>query len=247
VNEDRLAAAPAHDAYPAPPAWRPLSTMAVLSLVLALLLAIVAFMGIWWVEVLPIVLGVAALGATGPTKKRGKGLAIAGIVVAAGVGALAFATHRGYELAVERHLNDLVGALDRGDAARVETYAAEPAKGGERIAAWVRRVAALRERLGTYSGEITVGNVFYGFAAALRPPKDVEEVGPRGEYVVEVGRALWARVKFERGEAWFAFDFGGLEAAQETLERVQAAGEGSHPPWVHDVRVYLPRAASGGQ
>jgi hypothetical protein len=222
-----------------------MSAMAVLSLVLAILLGLVAFIGLWWVEVLPIVLGVAALGATGPTKKRGKGLAVAGIVVAAGIGAACFAVHRGLELLVERHLEGLVGALDRGDAEQVKRYASEPAKGDDRISTWVRRVAAARERLGPYDKQITVGNVFLGIAAATALPKDVEEVEPRGARALDVGEALWARVKFERGTAWLAFGFGDPKEASATLEKLKDQEKDAIPPWVHDVRVYLPRAGSG--
>jgi hypothetical protein len=244
VNEAPYPAAPAHDAYPAPPAWRPMSAMAVLSLVLAILLGFVALIGVWWVEILPLLLGIFALGATGAQRKRGRGLAIAGIVVAAAGGTYAFAMHRSVEIVVERHLDGLIGALDRGDGVQVARYVAESAKDEERTKTWILRAAVAKERLGAYSGQVTVGNVFFGIVAAILPPQGVDEVEPRGADVLDVGEALWARVKYQKGDAWFAFGFGDAKEASAAVERLKEAKEDSFPPWVHDVRVYLPRAGS---
>jgi hypothetical protein len=239
LNESPYSSDASREAYPAPPAWRPMSAMAILSLVLAILLALVAFLGLWWVEVFPLLLGLFALSATGPMKKRGKGIAIAGVVVAAAAGAFAFAVHRGIEIAIEDHFKGFVAALDGADPVKAATFAAEPEKAAAAIPTWIARAAAARERLGAYSGKLSVGSLFFGIAGAFVPPKDVDEVEPRGAKDPDHEATLWARVKYERGTAWFS-----ISGDPEKLKDMK--GE-KIPPVVTDVRVYLPKAGSDGK
>jgi hypothetical protein len=218
-----------------------MSALAVVSLVLAILLGIVALLGLWWVEVLPLLLGLLAIGATGPQKKRGRGLAIAGVVVAVGAGIGTFLVHRGIEIVIEEHLDGLVVALDRGDAAKAGEWAHESVAGDTASPRWIARVAAARERLGPYSGSVRVGSVFLGFLPAMVPPEGVEEVEPRGTDPVALGQAVWARVQFERGVAWVAFVGGDPDKPGSAFEQMKDAEGQKIRPWIRDVRVYLPR------
>jgi hypothetical protein len=224
-----------------------MSALAVLSLVLALLLGVVAIAGFWWVEAVPLVLGIAALGATGPGRKRGRGVAIAAIVLAGAGGAFSFLSHRALERAIEDHLGGLIGALDRGERAKAEEWRLAPAEGATApdVGPWVARAAVARERLGPHLGETTVGSVWLGFMVALVHPEGVEEVDPRGAKPLGLGEALWARVAYEKGTAWFAFVGRETGTPGSALEDLRGLGEdGKAHPWVRDVRVYLDRAAA---
>lgn len=230
---------PPPDGAAAPPAWKPLSVLCVVSLVLALLGVLPALLGLWWSQGVALIAAVLGFATTRPVSRRGKGLAIAAGVIAVVTGAGSFMLHRRWEMEIEEHLDGLVNALDRGDRAKAATWTADPATADASVARWVERTAAVQATLGRYKGRLVVGNVFWGFAAAVVRPPDLTEVEPRGAGDLGQGQALWARAEFERGTAWFAFEGGEPDRPGAALEAVVRDGIQRSPPrWVRDVRIF---------
>ena len=83
------------EAYAAPPAYRPMSAGAVTAFVLAIVLTIPAYaIGLWWTEVLPLLVAALSWGGMSSGARRGTGLAITASLNAFGVGALGCISHR---------------------------------------------------------------------------------------------------------------------------------------------------------
>ncbi len=225
----------------APSAWRPLSALCVVALVLALLGAIPALLGLWWTEAIPLVLAILGFASTAPHVRRGRGLAISAAVVAVVVGAGSFVLHRLGEMQLEEHVDGLVRALDRNDRVEAAGWVADPAQADASVARWAERMAAVHAALGRYKGALAIGNVFWGVAAAMVRPPDLEEIPPHGTGDLDPGEALWARATFDRGNVWFAIEGGEPNRRGAVLEAMKDGLQRKPPRWVRDVRLFQER------
>lgn len=185
---------PAHDA---PPAFRPLSGAAITALVLAIVLLVPALVGLWWVQALPLVLVLLAWGGISSGARRGRGVAIAAVVVALTGGACAFTAARALREAFESSADRLMTALEAGNPDEVAPFVADPEQAAVVAAAWIERYRAVRAEAGAYAGRTTVANDLFGPLKGLfARPDDVEDMEDPKRPLPELGFAVWFQPAF---------------------------------------------------
>lgn len=241
----RMSSAPEHAA---PPAYRPLSALAVTALVVALLLGVFA-LGLWWLAAPGLLLGVLAWTLLADGRKRGRGLALAAALLSLGIGVLSFMMSRAQAHAVERSLEPLVRAMaapGEAEARRELERWAGPAAGPDAPDRWRQRLAAAG--VGRTLARLEVGSVWLGpHASMIAIPRNVAEVPPLGApEPPAVAEAIWIRAHFESGAVWIALvPEGEAKGVLEQTERLATllAGlmEADGPAAavrVRDVRVF---------
>ena len=235
------------EAYAAPPAYRPMSAGAVTAFVLAIVLTIPAYaIGLWWTEVLPLLVAALSWGGMSSGARRGTGLAITASLNAFGVGALGCISHRELKAVAEKGFAPFADALAADDRATLAKWAVESEDAATRMDLWKRRIDAAKASSGQYRHELQLpGSIWSGSLVALARPPGVEEVEPKGDKALETLDAWWMRATFEKGEVWIALvgrvdddhPKGGLSAFQ-VLEGAGATGRVDSPHGIADVRVF---------
>ena len=244
--------------HPAPSAYRPLSGGAITALVLAILLAVAAFTGPWWLEVVPLAIAALAWGGISDGRRRGAGVAIAACVIAllAGVGAFFFVQRMTEEM---QALSDkFMAALDKDDRATLTPWVLKGEDPKATLDAWHTRYAAAQVELGAYSGSTVIRTGLWGpMFSLLRAPEDVTEIAPApgsaapgtpAAGTAEPGEPpeaiAWFEAAFARGRAYVAVVFGPADGSQAELKEAMKGG-GGHVPIVREVRFF--RASTGGK
>lgn len=241
-------------AYDAPPAYVPLSGGAITALVLALLLAIFALVGPWWLEALPLLIAALAWGAISRGERRGGAVAVIAAVIALVVGVLGYVTTEGLRKGAAATFSDLGTALDKGDRATLTTWVVDDKDlvPDALVSKWVADWAKVREKHGAWSGRATVPFDWFGpFKALFLPPDDLEDAVDPSRPAPALGTAFWFRCGFSKGDIWVA----GVIAADSPTDATKKAafeaqtdaavkdlGTQSHPR-VRDLRFFRPRGA----
>lgn len=236
------AAVPAHDA---PPAYRPMSGGAVTALVLAILLAFVAFAGFWWTEGLAILVAAFSWPAIAAGRRRGTGLAISAAVVALAVGFYAFSGHREMARNFESSFDGLMTALEKDDRAALRRWVAEGEDADATVARWKSDYDRVRGDVGPYGGRVDLHATWVGAVAAIVRPPSVEvadAVDPAAALPDLLG-ALWFEAAFQRERLWVALEppkgEDAPKAATEAItDAVKASPERPTPPIVRALRFF---------
>ncbi len=194
--------APEHDA---PPAYRPLSGGAVTALVLALLLAIPAMIGVWWLEAIPLLLVLLSWSGVSSGRRRGKVVAIIAAAIAVTVGGWAYVTARAISAEFETHFDRLMTALEQGDRKELASWVVE---GPERDATVDRCLAAyagLRGRFGAYASRTKLQPSMWGpLHAAVSTPDDIVDAVDPARAVPGTLRAVWFEAGFSKARVFVA-------------------------------------------
>ena len=239
------------DAYAAPPAERPTSAGAIVALVLAIVLLLPAFMGVWWVELIPVLIAALSWSGISNGTRRGSGLAIAASIVAVLGGMGTFLLHRQMAKMFEQLLTPFADALAADDRATLEKWTVEGADASALADKWKRRVDAAKQELGAYRGQLGFGDTWFGsFKDLVVPPSGLEEFEPKGESTLGPAGALWIRATFEKGQAWLALEgkrdakhpTGGTSVL-EMFKHVDPDGHLADPHSIADVRLFRTKAA----
>jgi hypothetical protein len=236
---DEPTRAPQHDA---PPPWRPLSAGAVTALVLALLLAPVALLGPWWVEILPLVVGAGSWWAIADGRRRGRGIAIVACVIAlvAGTASLLYLGQARDLIVVQ--FDGFLRALSRDDRAEVATWVIAGEDAPAAVARWRERLQAVEREAGPYGQRVEVDWGLWGPMVGLlaAPDGDLVEIGaPEGGPRPALG-TLWVRAGFARERCWAAFELG-RKGEPLGMDDVRGATPGKPLPFVRDVRFFRTR------
>lgn len=231
----------------APSGWRPMSGLAITALIASIVLGVVAFFW-WWAAVVPLALSLLAVVKAVPARFRGRGLAIAGVVVSLLFGSCAFMAHATFRTLATDVTEELLRPLAATDL--------DEAERDHRLKDWVTeraveegvldhvkaRFAAVVERLGPYQGNLRAGSTFSGILAVMGGPRDggLAQVDDEEATTLEVlpGSALWSVASFERGDVHVALFLGD---PQDATKLQQALAAGSKTRVVKDLRFYVPR------
>ena len=231
----------APSAYRAPQeTYRPVSALAVVALVLAIAFLVPALAGPWWAEAVPVVVAALAWRRAGRRGLRGRGAALAAIVVAVLVGGFSFVGHRSIEAAAGEQFDSLARALDSGRPEEVAKWVAKGEEPTPAVERWSARMRAAHAEAGAYAGRFRVGSVVWGsLAHVLAAPAGVgEELAPAGTGRPEPLRTFWARAEFEKGTLWFAFVLGAGGEAGGAYEALVKGVNHRDTRYVRDVRIF---------
>jgi hypothetical protein len=220
----------------APPPYRSMSALAVIALVLSIVFLLGAVLGFWWLELVPVLLCVAAWGGISAGRKRGGGLAIAAALVAILGGLGSFACHRAVRTGVRDVVGEFVAALHRDDLATLERWATkdETKPFPERAALWKQRLDAGRAVTGAWTNDVELkGNLFFPMAWVVpMAPPGLVPVGPKAETTEEEsGMKLWVRAPGARAELWLA-----LHVNARDLQDVSQKKPGGETVTTADIR-----------
>lgn len=238
--------------YSGPPAYVPVSGWAVAALVLAIVLALPALMGVYWPEALPLVIVVLSWGAMSARRRRGMGIAIAAGVIALLAGGYGVVVTKVAEAGFQSLFEPLLRGAEAGDKTTAERWLLPSEDAAARAEVWKQRFAAAQARVGKWNGVIEAGNFWTGPAGIVAPPSGVEEVPPVGEGSVGLGDALWIRAVCEKGPIWVAIQAKGKgpgTGLTEIAKSVQHDGKEDDkglpaPKAIQDLRFYAPTGAA---
>lgn len=244
--------APAHRAPP--PGWRPMSGIALTAFILSILIGLATlFTGLWWMAVLPLALGIWGMRRAVPTHFRGRGFAIAAVVLSIFFGAFALFTTMHLVKEVKRMTAEL-GRIMSADRMA-------PEEQRRRLNEWIHdrvvdqgiaeaameRFKQVEAELGEYQGAEDPASIMSGMVALMLPPSDpnLYEAGDKTRGVPGFApekMALWGRMRFERGTAYvgmFLYSSGGKPAGFQ-----DAMTEGGSARIFSDIRFYIPPGGS---
>jgi hypothetical protein len=238
---DEPTRAPQHDA---PPPWRPLSAGAVTALVLAVLLAPIAYLGPWWVEILPLVIGAASWWAIADGHRRGRGLAIAACVIALIAGTFFLINLGNARDLVVAGSDGFLRALARDDRAELSGWVIAGADRPASVARWRERMQAIEREVGPYGQRVEVDWGLLGPMAGLlaAPDGDLVEVGAPADRPRPALGAMWVRAAFTRERCWAVFELG-REGEPLGFDDLKDAESDKPVPIVRDVRFYRAKSA----
>ncbi len=190
--------------HAAPPAYAPLSGGAVTALVLALLLAIPAMAGVWWLEALPLLVVLLSWSAISGGRRRGRGLAIVAGALALTVGAWSYVSVRATVAKLEADFDVLMTAIDKGDRKQLEGWLVKDAP-ADTVDRWVSGFATARARVGAYASRTVVAPGIGGpVVSMLMPPSAVVDAVDPARPPLGFGRALWFQAACQKERLWVA-------------------------------------------
>ncbi len=218
MNDASPAATPPPDddvrVVAAAPAEAPISILAVIAFLSSFIAGPLAYMAGWKVVLIPIAIAALALMLIRASGKRGRLLAIFGLLVATGFGSCAWLAHYKGSDELTAVPRGLLGILsDKGMTAEAKDTAlatwAWPKALEENPglpASWRARFAKIESELGAWSGEVVHGDHQVGFNAIFMPPTHGEEIEPpRGAPAASAlvpGGAVWVKAPFAKGTIW---------------------------------------------
>lgn len=235
-----------------PPPYRPLSGAAVTSLVLALLAAIPAFIGLWWVMGLPVLVALLAWPGVSSGRRRGKVLLWFSLLLSVGIGATTYWMQGVLAKQIDEGVSPLIVALDKDDRTTLEKWTLETVDRPATFDRWKARLDAVRKDAGPWSGSLRLDRGWTGvMMRLLMPPGGAKEVEPVGATSVEIGKALWFCMPHSRADVWLALELGEPgkfeEAHKELWSRLIGGatsvggpkdGPAGTPRVLRDVRVF---------
>jgi hypothetical protein len=254
VSDDAPPPLPQNAPYhPAPPqGWRPISKLAVTCFVLSLALILIALPGVWVIELLPLALGIVTLATVKATERRGRLLAIWGVVIAIGVGSCSYAFHAGMRGVIGGMAESMLAALssnvpEKDKDAALDDWIHPPAleEDPELLAKIRARYARVVAAFGPYQDSIDLGSVFFGIIPLADTPENVVEISEEAK-APRAGRGptLWVRASFERGTVHVSIEL--MPKSDENMQSLPGVGSsGTAAPIVVDVHFFRPRPAGG--
>lgn len=195
------------NAHAAPPPYVPMSGGAVTALVLAIVLLFVSVIGPPWCGAIAFAIAASSLPAIRRRARRGKGVAIAAIVLACvGVGA-GVMFQRAAVLELSAGFSPVVRALEKNDHAALLKTVPEGPDRDAKIERWTARAKAAIAAVGASTGDLTVPFAKWGFVHGIAAtPAITEEFEPKG--TDDPSAAFWFRLPCANGDVYVAFDFG---------------------------------------
>lgn len=198
-----------------PPPYRPLSGGAVTALVLALLLALFAYAGVWWLMVLPVLVVALAWPGVSSGRRRGKVLLWITLALSVGLGGISYLNQRHAAEELDRALTPLMTAIDKDDRVTLEKWALESVPKPAAFDLWRSRLENARKEVGTWSGSLRIDPGWVGVSMGLfLLPGNVVEVEPVGPAPIDHFKAAWLRAPHAREDLWIAVEIG--ESGKET-------------------------------
>jgi hypothetical protein len=201
-----------------------MSGLCLSAFVLALVLALAAFLSLWPGVLLPLALSIVALFTVDTAKRRGRAFAWWALGISLGSGVWGYVLSAGTHALVDQVSNGVLAALraagtdaDRDRLLDDWIVADAPAGARERIRA--QHAEALR-RAGPIRGAAVPATVWAGMFPHFLPPQGVKPIDGGDAKDHAPGMALWVRVPFERGEVHMALVIG-----EDDPKKVQASLE----------------------
>lgn len=234
--------APAHDA---PPAYRPLSGGAVTALVLAVLLAIPAMIGVWWLEAIPLAIVALCWSGVSSGRRRGKAVAIIAAVLSITAGAWAYLTARAIAAEFEAQFDKLMVALEKGDRQELTTWVVEGPDRDATVDRCLAAYAGLRGRFGAYASRTKLQPSPWGpVHGAISTPDDLVDAVDPARAVPGTLRAIWFEAAFSKARVFvagllFADDADVKE--QDLNASMDGMKAGGHIRF-RDLRFYVPKS-----
>ncbi len=218
--------------------------MCLAAFVLALALALLSLVSLWAGLLLPLALGVIALATVDGTRYRGRALAWWAVGIALVVGGMGFLSTLMFNRHMDFFSNAFLSALRSEQAPeerrRVleEWLATGPTRDATRERIEARYKQAV-EQLGPVTGPVIMPSIWSGQFPLLLPPGGVVAVDePNSPSTLPPhGSAVWARLPFQRGEAFLALWMGdgGPTGMADPLARLT---EGRAVPIVREARFF---------
>jgi hypothetical protein len=228
--------------HAAPPAYQPLSGGAVTALVLALLFAIPALIGVWWLEVVPLVIVALVWSGVSSGRRRGKVVAIVAAAVAVTVGAWAYVAARAITAEFESKFDQLMTALEQGDRKELATWVVEGPDRDAIVERCLSTYGGLRGRFGPYASRAKVQPSLWGPAlGAVSVPEGVVDAVDPSRAVPGLLRAVWFEAAFPKARVWVAgMLFGdGAEVDEKDMKAsMEAMKAGGHIRF-RDLRFFV--------
>lgn len=194
--------APEHDA---PPAYRPLSGGAVTALVLALLLAIPAMIGVWWLEAIPLVLVLLSWSGISSGRRRGKAVAVIAGLVAVTAGGWAYLTARAITAEFETQFDHLMTAFEKGDRKELSAWVVDGPDRDATVDRCLAAYAGLRGRFGAYASRTKLQPSKWGpLHGAVSTPEGIVDAVDPARAVPGTLRAVWFEAAFSKARVFVA-------------------------------------------
>lgn len=220
-----------------------MSGWAVLALVTALIVVAASVLTLyWWLAAIPLGLAAYVLLRVSPRERRGRVLAVIGLVIALCAASCSYLLHNTTRTLVAKSSGAILGALASTGSPETQEQA---------IARWLHRgaidaglVATLRtrfaeltERFGAYRPPTEAGTLFGGLPALGMQPDGVVEVPPNPDTPLPVpGEGMWARAQFGEQTVHVL-----IVIDADLSNRPRPDGT---IPWVRDVRFFATPAGS---
>ncbi len=181
---------------------RPRSALAIWTLVTTIVLAIGATaFGVWAAMIPAVFLGLVALRKIKPQLVRGQVMVIVALVMAVLAGSCSFMGARTVRGMVDHLGAGALGALGSEEPDRIDKWIATEAREDGASERFQNRFAAVVDAYGPYQGEAVLPSTWFGAAALMQPPTDVEEIGTvEGEAWTLRRGALWFKGVFQDAE-----------------------------------------------
>lgn len=235
-----------------PPPYRPLSGGAVTALVVALLASIPAFIGLWWVMAVPLLVALLAWPGVSSGRRRGKGLLWISLLLSVGVGATAWWMQGDLAKRIDEGVSPLFVALDKDDRATLDAWTLDSPDRAAAYDRWKQRLDAARKDVGPWSGSLRLDRGWTGLMMRLLiPPAGATEVEPVGPKPIDLAKALWFCLPHSRGDLYLALELGEPGQFDEAHKEFWAQlfggatrvggpkeGAGRPPRVLRDVRVF---------
>jgi len=231
--------APEHDA---PPAYRPLSGGAVTALVLALLLAIPAMIGVWWLEAIPVLIVLLSWSGFSSGRRRGKVLALVAGGIAVTVGGFAYAGSRAIATEIERQFDRLMTALEQGDRKELAEWVVEGPDRDATVDRCLAAYAGLRGKFGTYASRTKLQPSPWGpFHGAMATPGGIVDAADPARAVPGPWRAVWFEAGFSKAKVFVAglLFAEGAEVQEHDLDASMAGMKTGGHVRFRDLRFYV--------
>ncbi|MDJ0521136.1 MAG: DUF4190 domain-containing protein [Planctomycetota bacterium] len=246
---------PLPPSYPAPqhPApkseWKPLSGLAVTAFVLSLVLILIALPGLWIVQLVPLLLGIATLVMVKPGQRRGRILAVWAIVISLAIGSCSFTMHQGMRGVLSGTNESILSVLsskisDEEKAKSLRSWVWPKAlEQDEKLpATWMQRYAGVVAEFGPWRESFELPSIVYGSTPLLIAPEGLVEIGSDGEKPPSwtMGSTIWTPAVFEKGIVHVAIVL--QEGDQKGVEALGTLRPGEETAVVGDVRFFRAKA-----
>jgi hypothetical protein len=210
---------------------------------LSLVLAVVALLGFWIVEVVPLALGAAAWWTVSPVRQRGRGLGLWAMAIALCFGSCSFFAYSEFHQRARDLGAGVLSALHGKEESRLDEWL-RPEKAEETAAALRRRYAEVVAAVGPYAGSLESGSLLSAAVSLFQPPSGVAEIGASDSPGVVPPATLWLRARFEKETLFVAVVL--RTGGQEELKQAIMDLGGDLRRIVADVRFFRSAPPGGG-
>jgi hypothetical protein len=234
-----------------------MSGLAITAFVLSIVCGLIALVGLWLGELVPIALAALGLRGISRTGKRGRLLAIFAIIMAVAFGSCSYFVHtKGMEMftripeSLLAALSAKTSAADRDAELEKWAWPEKLKKQPDLVASWRANYARAVKEYGAYEGSLDVGIPWLGLSVLFIEPKHGKEIGATGETPKwSAGSVIWVPARFEKGRVYVAVVLqDGSADAMKNLRKESSAGGGAggfdtNAPVaiVGDVRFFAPK------